>query len=714
MSDHALPASSPADAQRWLMLPAALAVHLCLGQAYVMSALQGPLTHLLTGRGRDEWTPGEFGSVLSVAIVMFGVGAALSAPWLARGYSRLITALAAPLFGASFLVAAAGVYTHELWLLYVGFGVLGGLGLGFGYVFPVVTLMEWFPQRRGLMSGLVIAGFGGGAMVGIPLTNTLIDFFHTTTSPGVAEAFAIQGAVCFLVMMSAATVLRRPVAPSAEQEAQGRPDGSPTNYLGAVRTPQFALLWVVLMANVAAGISVLDDAPAILRHTLGGAATPVVVASFLGLLSLFNMGGHILSAIASDPLGRRNTYAVLIVIGVAMHTTVTLLGAATNIGTFALQCAVMMLLYGASFATIPAYIIDCFGTRHGGALYALVLTAWPAGLLASLALHTSVLGASLDGLPTATSSIASPWTVGVLSVALACNAFIKLPKAGPVAESVPAVAAHGPSVASGAPREDSPHVFIRVGLWLLVGIPLAWGLLSTLKNAANLEISGHVAATLLPLFLGAGVTLAICRLDRSCFAVRGVVGPYFAAVALLFSLYASLMASEVWQKSARVASLTRSEVTAIHAAIRIAEGLHPDDHRVRETMTLLTSVPVETGSGATDVSPADPMQRLYVFAADSTFFAGNPAASTAFYRSLDDISVARRENQAARSIHLSGEKLFTLMLFGFLTQVAIAYCHAGNARALATAVMLFSVAFAAAVGVLELMDRDASLAPLLR
>jgi ABC-type multidrug transport system fused ATPase/permease subunit len=221
------------------------------------------------------------------------------------------------------------------------------------------------------------------------------------------------------------------------------------------------------------------------------------------------------------------------------------------------------------------------------------------------------------------------------------------------------------------------------------------------------------AATLLPLFLGAGVTLAICRLDRTRFAVRGVVGPYFAAVALLFSLYASLMAGEVWQKSAHVASLTRSEVTAMRAAIHIAEGLHPDDHRVRDMLTLVKSTPVDTARGVTDLPPADPMQALYALAADSTYFAASAAANAAFYSALDDISATRRENQALRSVRLSGEKLFTLLLFGFITQIAIAYCHGGNARALGTAVMLFSVAFAAAVSVLELMDMEPSLAPLI-
>jgi hypothetical protein len=173
------------------------------------------------------------------------------------------------------------------------------------------------------------------------------------------------------------------------------------------------------------------------------------------------------------------------------------------------------------------------------------------------------------------------------------------------------------------------------------------------------------------------------------------------------------MAGEVWQKSARVASLTRSEVTDMRAAIHIAEGLHPDDHRVREMLTLLKSTPVDTNRDVTDLPPADPMQALYVFAADSAYFAANAAANAAFYRALEDIAAARRENQALRSVRLSGEKLFTLLVFGFLTQIAIAYCHGGNARALGTAVMIFSVAFAAAVSVLELMDMAPALAPLI-
>lgn len=715
---EAITEAAPTDTRRWLMLPAALAVHLCIGHAYAVSGLQGPLMHLLAG---PEWTQKELSSVFSVSIVMLGVAAALSAPWLARGYSRIITALAAVLFGASFLVAAVGVYTHELWLLYLGFGVIGGLGLGFGYVSPVVTLMKWFPQQRGLMSGLVIAGFGGGTMIGIPLTNELIEYFRTPTSPGIAAALATQGAIYFLVMMSAAAVLRRPAATATEQEAQDRPHAHPSDYLKAVRTPQFALLWVVLMANVAAGIGLLGDAPTILRHTFGEVATPLVIASFLGLLSLFNMGGRMLSAIATDRLGRRNTYTLLLILGVALHTTVILFGPATNIGTFALRCAFIILLYGASFATIPAYIIDCFGTRHGGALYALVLTAWPAGLLASIALHTSALDTSFETIATTSFSITSPWIVALLLLALVCNSFIKpveekalnaTPTANPAVAS-PMAPVPVKAVASVAPAMNFRYSLLRMGLWLMVGLPLVWGIFNTLKNAANLDISWRLAATLLPLFLGAGVTLAICRLDRTRFAVRGVVGPYFAAVALLFSLYASLMAGEVWQKSAHVASLTRSEVTAMRAAIHIAEGLHPDDHRVRDMLTLVKSTPVDTARGVTDLPPADPMQALYALAADSTYFAASAAANAAFYSALDDISATRRENQALRSVRLSGEKLFTLLLFGFITQIAIAYCHGGNARALGTAVMLFSVAFAAAVSVLELMDMEPSLAPLI-
>jgi hypothetical protein len=239
---------------------------------------------------------------------------------------------------------------------------------------------------------------------------------------------------------------------------------------------------------------------------------------------------------------------------------------------------------------------------------------------------------------------------------------------------------------------------------VLVGVPVAWGIVMTIAQASELALSWRLALTLLPLVLGVVVTVGFHFLDKSRFTVRGVVGPYFTAVALLFGLYASLMATEVWQRSARSTALMRTEIAELDSALRIAEGVQPRDRTVRRAVEAeLASISAGDLRPTLGVAEA-PLQKFYVIAADGSFFAGAPSANAAFYRAIEEIHAAKLERDALEGTRLGPSKLFTLLVFGLLTQIAVAICHAGNVRALGAAVMLFSVAFAASIGILELMD----------
>jgi hypothetical protein len=238
-----------------------------------------------------------------------------------------------------------------------------------------------------------------------------------------------------------------------------------------------------------------------------------------------------------------------------------------------------------------------------------------------------------------------------------------------------------------------------MGCWALVGAPIVWGVAQTILQASELEISWRLAITLLPLVMGVLVTVAFHYMDRSRFAVRGVGASYFASVALLFALYASLMATEVWQRAAHSTALGHSEVAALDSAVRIADGIHPQDPRVRRAVEA-----VANGAGRVESKPGDPLQELYAIAGDKAFFADAPAANTAFYRTIEQAHDADAERKTLQSARLAPEKLYSLLLFGLLTQVAIAFCQAGSTRAIGATVMLFSIAFAASVGILEMMD----------
>jgi MFS family permease len=375
---------------RWLVPPAALCVHLCIGQVYAFSVFNLPMTRLIgiTESAPDDWKLTELGWIFSIAIVFLGLAAAFTGTWLDRVGPRKAMFTAALCFGGGFLISALGVYLHQLWIVYLGYGVLGGCGLGLGYISPVKTLITWFPDRPGMATGLAIMGFGGGAMIASPLSVWLMQYFSSPTDVGVTSTFITMGLIYMVFMLVGATIVRVPPqgwAPEgyvAPAKAKKLVTTSHVHVDEALRTPPFYLLWGVLCLNVTAGIGVLGQASAMSQEMFPGQITAAAAAGFVGLLSLFNMLGRFFWASTSDYIGRRNTYMIFFALGMALYAAVPWTGQTGSIVLFVLFYCVIMTMYGGGFATIPAYLRDIFGVRYVGAIHGRLLTAWStAGVL---------------------------------------------------------------------------------------------------------------------------------------------------------------------------------------------------------------------------------------------------------------------------------------------------------------------------------------------
>ena len=377
---------APAGYNRFLVPPAALAVHLSIGQVYAFSTFNLPLTKILglTHSVPGDWNLVEIGWIFSIAIAILGVAAAVFGRWVERVGPRKSMFVAALCFGGGFIVSAIGIHYHALWLLYLGYGVLGGCGLGIGYISPVSTLIKWFPDRPGMATGMAIMGFGGGALIAAPLSVILMNHFKTAASNGVLETFVTMGVIYFMFMMIGVYSVR---VPAEGWKPEGwtpplKPPALVTQAQVAVdvawRTPQFWLLWVVLCMNVTAGIGVLSQASPMIQEIFTGRVTPQMAAGFVGLLSLFNMLGRFFWASASDYIGRRNTYFVFFALGILLYSTVPSIGYAGSIPLFVAAFVIILSMYGGGFATIPAYLRDVFGTMHVGAIHGRLLTAWSA------------------------------------------------------------------------------------------------------------------------------------------------------------------------------------------------------------------------------------------------------------------------------------------------------------------------------------------------
>ena len=381
---------APPGFNRYLVPPAALAVHLSIGQAYAFSTFNLPLTKLIgiTSSAPADWSQKDVVWIFSIAIAVLGSSAAVFGRWVERVGPRKSMFTAALCFAGGFMVSAVGIHLHQLWLLYLGYGVLGGCGLGIGYISPVSTLIKWFPDRPGMATGMAIMGFGGGALIAAPLSILLMAHFKTATSNGVLETFVTMGVIYFMYMMIGVYAVRVPAA-----------DWKPTGWIApaqpkqlvttadvavdmAWRTPQFWLLWVVLCMNVTAGIGVLGVASPMIQEIFSGRVSPAAAAGFVGLISLFNMGGRFFWATTSDTIGRRNTYMVFFLLGILLYSTVPTLGHLGSKPLFVAAFCIILSMYGGGFATIPAYLRDIFGTYQVGAIHGRLLTAWSvAGVL---------------------------------------------------------------------------------------------------------------------------------------------------------------------------------------------------------------------------------------------------------------------------------------------------------------------------------------------
>jgi MFS family permease len=369
---------------RWMVPPAALCVHLCIGQAYAFSVFNLPMTKLLgvTTSTPDDWKLTDLGWIFSIAIFMLGASAAVMGRWVEDGGPRRAMFTAGLCFGGGFLISAFGVSVHSLWITYLGYGVVGGIGLGLGYISPVSTLIKWFPDRPGMATGMAIMGFGGAAFIASPLSVWLMGKFSTPTHVGVPETFVVMGLIYMFFMIMGSVIVRVP-APGWKPEGwtepvQPRKMMTTKNVFvyDALKTPQFWLIWWVLCLNVTAGIGVLGQASAMSQEMFPGKVSAVAAAGFVGLMSLFNMGGRFFWASMSDPMGRKNTYFVFFALGAVLYALVPWTGATGNLVLFVLFYGVIFSMYGGGFATVPAYLRDMFGTRYVGAIHGWLITAW--------------------------------------------------------------------------------------------------------------------------------------------------------------------------------------------------------------------------------------------------------------------------------------------------------------------------------------------------
>ena len=365
---------------RWLVPPAAIAVHICIGEVYGFSVFNVPLTQLGAG-----WTIPQVGWIYSIALFMLGMSAAVFGKWVERSGPRMTMAASCACFCGGLLISAIGVKLKLLWLLYIGYGFIGGVGLGLGYISPVSTLIKWFPDRPGMSTGMAIMGFGGGRLIGAPLGVKLMDPFKSATSVGVAEAFIAMAGLYAVYMLFGALIVRVPPPgwkPEGWEPAEHLTPMMTTANVGvdrAWKTPQFWCLWVVLCMNVSAGIGILGQASKMCSDMFGVSAA--VGGGFAGLLSLFNMGGRFVWSSVSDYTGRKTVYSIYFILGALLYCAVPWTQHIQNKALFVLVTAIIISMYGGGFATIPAYLRDMFGTYQVGAIHGRVITAWSVAAL---------------------------------------------------------------------------------------------------------------------------------------------------------------------------------------------------------------------------------------------------------------------------------------------------------------------------------------------
>jgi MFS family permease len=499
---------APPGYNRWLVPPAALAIHLCIGQAYATSVYKTSLV------SHFDTSLTSVGIVFSIAIVMLGLSAAVFGTWVDTGGPRRAMVASAVAWSTGFLVGALGIATGQLWLLYLGYGVIGGIGLGIGYISPVSTLIKWFPDRPGLATGLAIMGFGGGALVASPVESKLLATFDSGFDPkdvtsvasgsAVASMFVTLGLVYLVVMLFGAWLVKVPAD-------DWRPEGfdpskvksrtmvttESVSAANAVKTPQFWLLWVVLFCNVTAGIGILEQAAPMIQDFFrsGGSSSvdPAAAAGFVGLLSICNMAGRFVWSSTSDVIGRKPIYMAYLGVGMVLYALLAIVGHTTT-GLFVLFAGIIISFYGGGFSTVPAYLRDLFGTFQVGAIHGRLLTAWSAAGVAGPLIINGFLDA--QGTPgKLTYEAYKPallTMVGVLAVGFVANLLIR-----GVADRfhepdheerqlLDEPAGGGGGVATATRTGVATRPALLVVSWAVVGLPLAYGVYQTFVKVSGL------------------------------------------------------------------------------------------------------------------------------------------------------------------------------------------------------------------------------------
>lgn len=410
---------------RWLIAASAVGVHASIGSVYAFSVFKKPLGQLI-----DTATNNEIAMTFSLAIFFLGMAAAIMGHFVERHGPRKAGILAASFFGGGMLIAGLGAYIQNLYVIWLGYGVLGGIGLGIGYITPVSTLVKWFPDRRGLATGLAIMGFGFGAMIGAPVFNYIIETF-TVAGGGIAYTWLIMGLVYLVVMFASASYLERPPQgwlPAGMQAAVDAGEKTITQDLSqlmaneAIKKAPFYGLWIMMFINISCGLGVIYSASPLAQETMGLSATQA--ATMVGLMSLFNGLGRIGWASFSDVIGRGNTYMAFFLIQIVAFI---LLPNLTSLVAFQIVLFTILSCYGGGFATLPAFIGDLFGTKELGAIHGYILTAWAfaglAGPQINAYLHT------VTGSYEATLYIFSGAFVVALGVSIAMILYIKRARA---------------------------------------------------------------------------------------------------------------------------------------------------------------------------------------------------------------------------------------------------------------------------------------------
>ncbi|WP_353204857.1 OFA family MFS transporter [Sphingomonas sp.] len=522
---------APVDYQRWLIPPCALAIHLCIGMAYGFSVFWLPLSRAIGVSSpivcqkltllqamttvTCDWRVSDLTWTYSLFFVVLGMSAAIWGGWLERVGPRKAGVVAACCWAGGMAIGAIGVSIHQLWLLWLGAGLIGGIGLGIGYISPVSTLIKWFPDKRGMATGMAIMGFGGGALVGSPLADALMKHFASAAGVGVWQTMLVLAVLYLIAMLAGAFGYRVPPTDWTPRGWTAPPravmsTGTYVDLKDAHRTPQFWLIWTVLLLNVSASIGIIGIASPMVQEIFAGrlisqpelsflqfddaqkAAAAAVGAGFVGLISLFNIGGRFFWAAMSDRIGRKATYAIMLALGAALYGTVAPWSAENAIlPIFALTFAFIASMYGGGFATVPAYLADTFGTRFVGAIHGRLLTAWSvAGVLGPLIVSTMRDTRIAAGTPCAL--IYPPIFLvlaGLLVVGFVANVFVR-PVASrfrtDTAEPVSSDPTHADATAPALAVTPGRRRMAVLLAWAAVGLPLLWGLWTTATKASAL------------------------------------------------------------------------------------------------------------------------------------------------------------------------------------------------------------------------------------